>query len=137
MKKSNAILLAVAALVVGGVIGYVVHQPQPATGGFAGSGSFAGRGSFRGAATGASGNTFADGQIVSINGSSMTIQLRDGSSQVVFFSTSTPILTTTAGSAADLAAQKDVMVAGTKNADGSITAQSIQVRPQGAQPAGR
>lgn len=127
-KNQTSILIAVVALVVGFGIGYVVHQPQSPSAGF-GGGSFAQTG--RRALSG-SGNTFADGRIIAMDAASLTLQLRNGSSQIVFYSTSTPILKLAAGSAADLVAQKEVMVTGTQNPDGSMTAQSIQIHPQGA-----
>ncbi|MFA6495145.1 MAG: hypothetical protein WC246_02355 [Candidatus Paceibacterota bacterium] len=134
MKKSYSVLLAVAALVVGFGVGYVVHQPQSPSAGFGGAGSFAQTGRRSGVA--GSGNSFVDGQIMAMDATSLTLQLPSGSSQIVLYSTSTPILTTVAGSVSDLATQKNVMVAGTRGSDGSMVAQSIQVRSQGM-PLGR
>lgn len=123
------IVVAAVALAVGFGAGYVVHQPQNPSAGF-GGGSFAQTG--RRGAMGGSGNTFVDGQIIAMDATSLTLQLRNGNSQIVFYSTSTPILKLAAGSAADLSSQKEITVTGTQNPDGSITAQSIQLRPQGA-----
>ena len=127
-KNQTSILIAVVALVVGFGIGYVVHQPQNATANF--GGGFAARRTF-GAGQGTAGAGMVNGTILSVDPTSLTVQMRDGSSRVIFYSTSTPVLTTTAGSIADLSAQKDVTIIGISNADGSMTAQSIQVRPQG------
>ncbi len=127
-KNQTSILIAVIALVVGFGIGYVVHQPQNQAASF-GTGT-AGRRTF-GAGQGTAGVGMVNGTILSVDPSSLTVQLRDGSSQVIFYSTTTPVLTTTVGSIADLSAQKDVVIIGTSNSDGSMTAQSIQVRPQG------
>ncbi len=135
MKKNYTLIaIAVVALVVGFGVGYVVHQPQRPSAGF-GSGSFGQTG--RRTAMGGSGNTFVDGQIIAMDATSLTLQLRNGNSQIVFYATSTPILKLASGSVADLAAQKEVTVTGTQNPDGSVTAQSIQVRLQGMQPAGQ
>jgi hypothetical protein len=58
----------------------------------------------------------------------VTIQLRSGSTQIIFLSTSTPIMKTLAGSMSDLAPGDQVTVIGTTNSDGSLTATTIQLR---------
>jgi len=78
------------------------------------------------------GNTngqFATGQIVSKNDQSFTVQLRDGGSQIVFYNAITTVSKNTDGTAQDLTTGTNVMVTGTKNSDGSVTAKSIQIRP--------
>ena len=69
------------------------------------------------------------GEIISQDSSSLTIKLRDGGSKVVFFSADTKINKMDAGSLADLKVGESVMANGTANADGSVTAQSIQLTP--------
>lgn len=72
----------------------------------------------------------AAGTIVSKDATSITLSLRDGSgSKIVFLSASTTIMKTTDGTTGDLIPGKDVSVNGSANSDGSINAQSIQVRP--------
>lgn len=127
-KNQTSILIAVVALVVGFGVGYVAHQPQNPASNF--GGGVSGRRTF-GTGQGTAGAGMVNGTILSVDSSSLTVQLPNGSSQVIFYSTSTPILTTTDGSVADLSAQKNVAVFGTTNSDGSMTAQSIQIRPQG------
>lgn len=75
-----------------------------------------------------SGN-FAGGQIIAKDDKSITVQLRDGSSKIVFFSSSTEIMKSAQGSLTDLTVGGNVTVSGTTNQDGSITAQSVQIRP--------
>jgi hypothetical protein len=50
---------------------------------------------------------------------------------VVFFSASTTLSTVVESSMSSLATGTEVMVMGTTNQDGSITASMIQVRPSG------
>ncbi len=76
---------------------------------------------------------FSGGEIIKKDDTSITVKTRDGGSQIVFFSTAAKILKSAAGSAADLAIGSQVMITGSKNQDGSITAQSIQIRPSMSQ----
>jgi hypothetical protein len=96
--------------------------------------NFAGiRGSRTGVAVGAG---FISGNIISSDASSITLQLPSGTgstgstgSKIIFFSSTTQISKSASGTASDLAAGTSVSVTGTTNPDGSITAQSIQIRP--------
>ncbi len=84
--------------------------------------------------TAGSGSGLVAGQISSIDATSITLQLPNGNSEVVFYASSTQISEPTLVSASKLAVGTNVMVGGTTNSDGSVTAQSIQVRSNGAQP---
>lgn len=81
--------------------------------------------------TGANRGGLINGQIVNKDDKSVTIKLRTGGSQFVFFSPSTQILKSDSGTADDLKAGDNIMVSGTANSDGSVSAQMIQIRPAG------
>ena len=123
----------VAVIIVGGgafYAGMVYRKGQAPQHGQFGTGQFAGR---TGAgARGTAGGSFTAGQIVSSANGSITIQAAMGSStEIVLISNSTQILKSVSGSMSDLTQCANVVVTGSMNSDGSLTAQSIQIRPAG------
>ncbi len=74
------------------------------------------------------GNGFASGQVLNKDAQSITVQMRDGSSKIIFYSSSTSVMKPISGSLNDISSGTEVTISGTQNSDGSITAQSIQVR---------
>lgn len=84
----------------------------------------------------ARGGGFTSGSIVSEDSNSITVKLSDGSTKIVLFSGSTTISMSTTGSATDLQTGKDVVVTGTANSDGSITATRIQIGTLAGIPGG-
>ncbi len=116
-------------IVVGGLSFYGGMKYQssktPAVGAFArGNANFV-----RGGGLGAGGGGgLIAGQVVSVDASSITIQERDGSSKVVFFTASTPVMEMVAGKQSDITVGKQVNIVGMTNSDGSISATSVQLR---------
>jgi hypothetical protein len=81
-----------------------------------------------GARTGAGGG-FVSGEILKKDDTSMSIKMQDGSSKLVLVTSSTQALKTSTTDLSGLNVGEQVTVIGSANSDGSITAQSVQVRP--------
>ncbi len=141
MQKNLIAPLIVGAIILSGGSFYVGMQyqksqtPTPAFQRTAGAGSaFAGRGGAggpQGRIAGSFGGNMTAGQVVSKTDNSLTVQLRDGSSKIVIYSTSTRVGKATDGSMTDVNAGAEVTISGSANPDGSVTASMIQIRPQG------
>ena len=91
--------------------------------------SAANMGGLRGSGSGG----FTIGEIIAKDSSSVTVKLNDGGSKIVFYSDTTEIDKFAKGTAGDLQIGESVTVSGQANQDGSLTAQTIQIRP--ARPA--
>jgi hypothetical protein len=139
MKKFLPIIIV--AIVVG-VIGFfggnaygkskaaqAMTAQSQSRGNFQGQAGMNGR---RGGAGGANGG-FVTGKVISKDSSSITLEIPNGGSKIAFFSTSTKITKSVEGSSADLKVGDQISLMGSANQDGSIAAQSIQLRPDRAQ----
>jgi hypothetical protein len=147
MKKILPLILGVAILVGGGAFygGMKYAQAKSPRGGMrAGGGQFqtftggpggGGPGGRAGGARGGMGG-FVSGDILSNDGKTLTIKMRDGGSKIVLLGASTEVSKFVAGTPTDLEVGKTVMVVGKPNDDGSVTAQSVQLRPPMAPPTG-
>jgi hypothetical protein len=69
------------------------------------------------------------GQIISKDATSITVALTSGGSKIIFLDNTTPITKQVSGTTTDLSVGTNVAVTGTANTDGSVSAQSIQIRP--------
>jgi len=156
MDKKHIITIIVVAVVVGvlGFFGgYKLGQAKasPKTGQFSQNNAFGSRiganatGARR---TGTNGNTFANGKIISKDSNSITLQLQNNmfggsasstsssaGSRIVLISGSAQISKFASGTPDDLTIGSQVIVTGTANPDGTMTAQTVQVRPSQNGPA--
>jgi len=71
------------------------------------------------------------GEVIRKDEQSLVVKTKDGSSKVIYFSSSTEIGKFEKGSIGDILEGSSLMINGNNNNDGSISAQNIQVRPAG------
>lgn len=69
------------------------------------------------------------GDVISVDASSITVKMPDGSSKIVIVNDKTQLNKADAATKADVIVGTKVAVFGVENQDGSVTAQSIQINP--------
>ncbi|HYK09001.1 MAG TPA: DUF5666 domain-containing protein [Candidatus Eisenbacteria bacterium] len=69
------------------------------------------------------------GEVLSVDDTGMTVKMMDGSSKIVVVSGSTVFVKSSTAAKADVKSGDTVMVIGTQNSDGSVTAQDVQINP--------
>lgn len=69
------------------------------------------------------------GQILSADPAGVTVKMMDGSSKIVLINDSTSVTEATSAGKQALQPGKQVVVFGTANSDGSVTASNIQLNP--------
>lgn len=141
MNNKNIIIVAVIVAIIfggGGFYGGMLYgkgqNSQPASGQFrtgqrpGGVGQLNGQTGGTGIARRAGGAGFVSGQIITKDDKSITVKSTDGGSKIIFLSDSTQVTKSASGTISDLIDNTQVLVNGTANPDGSITAGSIQIR---------
>ncbi len=126
--NNKTIGIAVVALVIGFGAGYLIH-PVSATQTAGGTSTRAG-GSYGGIMRGgAAGGGFLSGTVATKDSGSITLNTRDGSSHVVLITPATSVSKSVTGALTDVSVGSTVIVSGTTNSDGSVSASLIQLRP--------
>lgn len=126
MKNTPIVVWALVTILVGGVAFFAGTKYQaslkiagPARQGLAGRNG----GQFR------NGGNAVNGEILTVDDKSISVKLPDGSSKVVLLSGSATISKAAEGTKSDLKVGERVIVFGTTNADGSVTATNISLNP--------
>lgn len=130
-NKENIIKIVVAILFVSGLSFYAgtkYPSGQNGAGVQTRSGQFNAGGAGNRAQRADTG--FIGGEVISKDAQSITVKLREGGSNIVFLNASTTIIKSSSGAMSDVDIGTQVMVTGGKNPDGSVSAQSIQIRPE-------
>jgi hypothetical protein len=131
MKKNTTILVvAVLVALAGGFFGGMQYQKMAAKKVAALSPAGFNRGNFTGSVNGQrnrSGAGFTSGTILSKSDKSLTVKLAAGGSEIVFLAAATEIMKSATGTIADLNVGEQVVISGTANSDGSITARTVQL----------
>lgn len=133
----QATMIVIASIIVSVVVGFFagVKYQQTKQPSFAFQGRFPGQnGTGQNGAQRPSGNMRNGGgqiigTILSMDASSITVKLADGSSKIILLTSSTTYAKEAEGAKTDLKVGDRVGGFGTTNQDGSITAQSIQINP--------
>lgn len=133
MDKKIITVIISTTIVAGGVsfyFGIKYDQNQTAVARTAARAQFGGAEGIRGARGGVgAGGGFTAGEVIAKDEKSITIKLRDGGSKIVFLSGGTEVTKSSQGSAQDILVGAQINANGITNADGSVTAQMIQIRP--------
>ena len=129
MSKNNiiTIIIGIAIIASGAFYGGIKYDQNHTNANRAQFGQGL-RGAGRGMAGGIRGG-FTVGEIISKDATSLTVKLASGGSRIIFLTDKTPVGKSVQGSTADLTPGQQVMVTGSTSSDGSVTAESIQIRP--------
>lgn len=132
MNKKNILIVLIALIVVGALSFYggeYVNSKKVSANPYTQRGMNNRAGNIGGAAFGGMRNGgLSMGEVVSVDKTSMTIKTRDGGSKIVFFTDTTPIMKSVSGTSSDITVGKEVTITGASNPDGSLNAESIQIR---------
>jgi hypothetical protein len=124
MKKLLPVIIAIVIIVAGGAFyGGMKYTQNKAPQRLQQLGAVG-----AGLRNGRAGGGFAAGEIISKDDKSITVKLQAGGSKIVFYSDTTKIGEFVNGTTDALKIGKSVTINGKANQDGSITAETIQLR---------
>lgn len=127
--------IIIGAIVLAGVsfyAGTLVKGSTPAQSANGARGQFSARTGGQGMMR--TGGQVTAGKVISKDDKSVTVSLRDGGSKIIFFTASTSIEKPTKADIGELASGTQISAIGSSLPDGSISAQSIQIRASQNQP---
>lgn len=128
------LVIGVLAVIIAGVVGFTGGmQYQKLQRSNLTVGNFAQNGTMR--RFGGQGQNFRPvrGEVLNLDNDSMTVKLSNGNSEIVILSPSTQYMKSATAAATDVKNGETVMVIGTQNTDGSVTAQTVSLNPVGFQ----
>lgn len=131
-QKNIGIMILVAVIIAAGSFyGGTLYAGTQKTAGGANQRNGAGfaGGARPGGGANRSGAGFVTGSIIKSDATTITVKMRDGSSKIIYLSDATTVGKTVAGTKSDLAIGDNVMVNGKANADGSVVADNVAIRP--------
>jgi uncharacterized protein (UPF0333 family) len=138
MNSKQWVTLIVVAVVFagGGFFGGMKYQSSKTPAVAARAGGAAGAAAFAQRRAGGANMGFLNGQVLSVDQNSITVKLQNGGSQNVVLAPSTQYRKAVDGTSADVVVGSQVTITGTTNSDGSLTAQSVQIRSASSTPPG-
>ncbi|MFA6254389.1 MAG: hypothetical protein WC640_04060 [Candidatus Paceibacterota bacterium] len=130
MKSTTKIIIGALVIVAIAFYGGLKYGQSKSVGTTGSQSTLGGAAQFPGglARRGGNGGGAVRGDIVKKDNQSIVISLPSGGSQIIWYSTSTEVQKTVIGSSADLNIGQTVAVSGSANSDGSLSANSIQLR---------
>jgi hypothetical protein len=131
MKKPPSIIILIIVFVLLSAGFFYAGMKYGSSKSAAGTQRFQQMGSKTGAGNLQNKGGLTSGDIVAKDDKSITIKLSNGGSKIIFLSATTQVNKFAAGTIDDLQIGTAVSVSGTSNTDGSLTAQSVQLRPSG------
>ena len=139
MNKNTMIVLALVLIILAGAAGffggmqYQKSQRAQLSGRF---GGVAGGQGFAGRFGGTNGANFAPvrGEVLSIDNNSITVKQMDGTTKIVVVSSNTSFVQSQKATETNLKTGDNVMIVGTTNSDGSVTASNVSINPQQLRP---
>jgi hypothetical protein len=133
-SKKQWLVVIITSLVIAGAftgIGYKIGSKKSGFGPM--NGQLQGRTMMGGpgrSSTGMRGNGNVAGTVLSQDAASLTLTLPQGGSRTVLITPTTTVLKTAPGIMGDIQKDSFLMVSGTSNADGSISASTLSIRPK-------
>jgi hypothetical protein len=133
MKSNHIIIMIVAMLVIAvvcGVVGYKIGGKMSQVKRFAQFNGVKGQGNMMVGGKGGqvrAGGRAINGEILSVDTNGVTVKIADGSSKIVLMSDKTVVNKAEVAKVTDLKTGDKVMVFGTENSDGSVSANNVQL----------